>query len=62
MKKIIALLASVLLVASFAACGTKVPCSICGEEKSCKTVDMFGEKVYICSDCESGLNQLANLF
>lgn len=70
MKKAVAVVSCVLLVASFAACGaSKVPCDICGKEANCTKVEYLGQKANVCSDCKKGidavsdaLGALSNLF
>ena len=53
-KKIVAgVLAAVMLLAVLTACGKKVPCDFCEDEKKCEPVSFFGEELYICDDCRS---------
>ena len=44
-----------------AGCGKKT-CDLCGEEGKSKTVEVFGEEVNICKDCQKYLKDLANMF
>ncbi len=60
MKRLVTLLLALCMIFALAACGgTK--CDICGETKSCKSIEVLGEKVNICSDCESDLTDLAGM-
>lgn len=56
-------LTGLLVVVAVGAVGCKkVECDFCGETKKCKTEEVFGEEVNICSDCEEDLEDLANAF
>ncbi len=63
MKKKLARVAAVagivtLMAVGFAGC-KKVECDFCGEEKKCKTEEVFGEEMNICKDCEKDMEDLA---
>ncbi len=62
MKRLITLLLALCMIFALAACGGKTKCDICGETKSCKTIEVLGEKANICSDCEDQLTELAGMF
>lgn len=52
MKNIITVLCvSALMLSLFAGCGKKTECDFCGEEKSCVTKTVYGEKMSLCNDC-----------
>ena len=53
MKKtmITAIMLAAAIATMLASCGTKAECDFCGEEKTCKTKNVFGETVSICNDC-----------
>lgn len=59
-RKIAALLAMVVLAMTLAGCG-KFTCDLCGEEKTGKqhTNEVFGT---ICDDCYKELKELASMF
>lgn len=61
MKRLVTLLLALCMIFALAACGGKTKCDICGETKSCKSIEVLGEKVNICSDCESDLTDLAGM-
>ncbi len=62
MKKFKKIIATLLVVLSFATllagCTKKTECDIC-EEKSKK---IMGEKIWICDDCQDKLDALGSLF
>ncbi len=62
MKRLVTLLLALCMIFALAACGGKTKCDICGETKSCTSVEVLGEKVNICSDCEGQLTDLAGMF
>ncbi len=51
-KRILAVVALVMLTATLFVGCSKKKCDLCGETKSCKTLELFGEKLNYCSDCE----------
>ena len=59
MKRIVALLLAVLMVFTLAACAGKTTCDICGEKKKCDTIEVLGQKVKICKDCQNEIADLA---
>lgn len=64
MKKFVALLMLVIVVATlFCGCG-KFTCDICGEEKTGRkyTEEIMGEKISYCKDCKEDLEALGNMF
>lgn len=60
MKRVIALLLVLSVIFALAACSAPTTCDICGETKSCKTIEVLGQKMNICGDCEKEMNDLAN--
>lgn len=48
---ITAIMLAAAIATMLASCGTKAECDFCGEEKTCKTKNVFGETVSICNDC-----------
>ena len=64
LKKMVRLVAMLMLLATLlCGCG-KFTCDFCGEEKSGSkhTVEFLGEKIDICKDCKKGLDELGNMF
>lgn len=64
MKKFVALLMLVVIVATLlCACGS-FKCDLCGEEKSGKkyTEKLAGETITYCKDCKDALEDLGNMF
>lgn len=57
MKKVAVIMAIAIVAALFTACGEKYECDFCGEEKSCQTRIVFGEKMYVCNDCVDELSE-----
>lgn len=56
-------LTGLLLTVVLSAVGCKkVECDFCGETKSGKTMEVWGEEVGICKDCEKDLKELGSLF
>lgn len=51
---------TIAMATSFVACGAK-ECDMCGETGKCKTVELFGEKINICTDCQDGMNSLLGM-
>ena len=58
MKRILALVLVVAMICAIAltvaSCGATVECSVCGEkynENQGETMEILGEKVYMCPDC-----------
>ncbi|MBR3934268.1 MAG: hypothetical protein IKJ68_10240 [Clostridia bacterium] len=49
MKKIIALVCSVVIMLSFAACGSK-ECEVCGSTNGTKKYTIQGESGYLCEE------------
>lgn len=66
MKKLVKLTAilslTVVTAIGVTGCGKKVECDICGETKKCKTEEVLGQKINICSDCESDIKDLGSMF
>ena len=66
MKKLVKLTAilslTVVTAIGMTGCSKKVECDMCGETKKCKTEEVFGKEVSICSDCESDLESLGSMF
>lgn len=66
MKKFRKVIATLLLVVSFATllvgCSKNTTCDICGEEAKCKKMKVMGEKAWVCSDCKAGVEALGKLF
>ncbi len=60
MKRFVVLMLALVMILSLAACGGKTKCDICGETKSCKSIEVLGEKINICDDCQSQMEDLAN--
>lgn len=53
-KKALLLTSAVLVVAlSAVGCKKTTECDGCGEEKKCSKVEVAGEKVWLCEDCEA---------
>ena len=64
MKKFVALLLVVVLMATMlCACGS-FKCDLCGKEKSGKkyTENLLGQEISYCSDCKDSLEDLGNMF
>ena len=61
MKKIIAMLMLVTVLFTLVACNMQ-ECDFCGEKKNCETEKYFGEKIYICHDCEEDMEDLGDMF
>lgn len=61
MKKIIALLMLTCVLFTLVACNMQ-ECDFCGEKKNCDTEEYYGEKIYICHDCEEELEDLGDMF
>lgn len=60
MKRFVVLLLALTMIAALAACGGRTAeCDFCGETKRCKSVEIMGEKVNLCSDCQDLLDSLA---
>ncbi len=59
MKKrlLVTLFALMALVTLLVGC-KKVECDICGETKSCKTEELFGQEIHYCKDCQEDLEKL----
>lgn len=55
MKKIKKIIATLLVVLSFATllagCTKETRCDMCGEVEKCKSKKIMGEKLWICDDC-----------
>lgn len=64
MKRILALALCLLtLCICLISCGGAKKCDICEEEKTnCTTLEILGEKLTICGDCEKELNALGDMF
>lgn len=60
MKRVVVLLLALSMIFALAACGGKVECDICHETKSCKSIELLGQKINICNDCQSQMEGLAN--
>lgn len=59
----VAVVTSLLVTIALSAVGCKkVECDICGEKKSGKVTEVFGEEIAICNDCQKDLEELGNLF
>lgn len=58
MKKILAVVLAVIVMFTFAACGSK-ECEICGKEGKTKKYTVQGKSAYLCETC-GGLADLAN--
>ncbi len=64
MKRIISIIATVLLLASLlTACG-KFECELCGKDSRGKkyTKEVLGREITYCKECNENLNDLADLF
>lgn len=64
MKKLVAIVCLVLVMATMlTACG-KFKCGLCGEEKSGKKHEekVMGEKITYCDDCYKELKELGDMF
>lgn len=44
-----------VMMGTLAGCAKKTTCDVCEEKKKCTKKEYFGEKVWICDDCESAL-------
>ncbi len=63
MKKLLAIvLVALMSLTLLAGCAKEVECELCGETKKGKTVEMEGEKVDVCLDCEEKLEALEKAF
>lgn len=63
MKRIVAILLLVLMLATLlVACGKTTECELCGEVKSCKQIEVLGEKGWVCKDCEQSIKAIGKLF
>ncbi len=52
MKKFVIMFALAAVAMVFATgCGEKTKCATCDKEAYCKKVEVFGEKIPMCSDC-----------
>ncbi len=51
----------VVLITGLTGC-SKAECDFCGETARCSTMEILGEEVKICGDCEDGLEALGSLF
>lgn len=61
MKKTLAILGLVAVMAVSAfGCGKK-ECDYCGEKKSCKTDEIAGEEINYCKDCKEAHELVAGL-
>jgi len=59
MKKFLILTVCVAtMLLTLTACGEKVECEFCGEEKRCKTTTVLGEEINYCADCEDEINEM----
>ncbi len=64
MKKLLAIISATAILASsmlFVGCAKTTECEICGEKTKCNEIELYGEKGWVCSDCEAGLDALAGL-
>lgn len=64
MKRFVALLLVVVIMATMlCACGS-FTCDLCGEKKSGKkhTENFLGEKITYCNDCKEELEEFGNMF
>lgn len=64
MKKFVALLLVVVMMATMLCACSSFECDLCGEEKSGKkyTENFLGEKITYCGDCKDDLEELGSLF
>ncbi len=63
MKKLVAfILAVVILVTCFASCSKLAKCSICGDKGICKTEEILGQEINICTDCQKEIEKIGNIF
>ena len=60
MKRVVVLLLALAMILALAACGGKTKCDVCGETKDCDTIEVLGEKMNICKDCQEDINALAS--
>ena len=60
MKRVVVLLLALAMIFALAACGGKTTCDVCGESKKCDTIEVLGEKMNICKDCQEEINSLAS--
>ncbi len=61
MKRVVVLLLALSMLFALAACSGKTTCDICGETKSCETIDVMGEKMNICSDCKQDAMDIVDM-
>ena len=65
MKKTLALVLAVLMLAlsvmGLSACGKVCECEGCGEEARCKEVELLGEKLWLCPECQEEADALKEL-
>lgn len=57
-KRVVAAVLFSVMMLSLTACGSKHVCDFCGEEKSCKTKELLGQKIYVCNDCLDSMNSM----
>ena len=48
------------MMSALAGCAKKTTCEMCETKQKCKQKEYFGEKVWICKDCESIMDAFMN--
>ena len=49
-----------VMMSALAGCANKTTCEMCETKQKCKQKEYFGEKVWICKDCESIMDAFMN--